>query len=489
MRRQVSRTAVILAALIGFAVGALTLGHGLPGPSFASSEDFYSELEKQLNYLAEAVVKIEQNFIEEAEPDDLIYGAISGMVRQLKDRNSNFMEPKDYRLMREETAGEFGGLGIVIGIREEWLTVIAPMPGTPAWEVGILAGDRIVRIEDEPTTGMSLPDAVSILRGKVGTDVTITVSRNGKVLDDITITRAVIKIDSVKHARMIDENIGYVWFAEFQRQSGEDLEDALRSLEEQGMKALIFDLRNDTGGLLDVAVEVTDKFIPAGEVIVSTRGRHPNASMVRRATKGATHPDVPMVVLINGLSASGAEIVAGAIKDHGRGILIGSTSFGKGSVQNIIPLADESALRLTTAKYYTPSGVCIDGTGIEPDIAVPITPEMEMKIFGWQKGVEPVVDEPDESEGNPQPDAEERPDAEEPPEADEPEGPNASEDGEILGDTDWQSEIDTWLSPDTEDPQLEAAVDVLRGHLLMSGMVKRPEPAEVEAEAGVEAVE
>jgi len=391
-------------------------------------EDYYRELEKYISAFAEALAKIQANYIEDVDPQELIYGALRGMVYSLKDPNSSFLDPDAYQLLREDTQGKFGGLGIFIGMRDNVLTVISPIVGTPAWRAGVKAGDKIIQINGESTEMMTIFDAVKRLRGPAGTDVTITVRREGeKEPISFTITREIIKVESVRNARIIGDGIGYVWLQEFQEDTGRDLEQALDALEEQGMHALILDLRNNTGGLLDVAVEVADKFIGGGKLIVATYGRGGKPITKRFAKSRTTHPDYPLVVLVNGLSASASEIVAGAIQDHKRGVIVGTKTYGKGSVQNIMPLSDGSGLRLTIAKYYTPSGRCIDKIGIEPDVVVDISQELALKIWGWQKGV--------------------------------PEGEDEEK---------FKEEVNKWLSLDTPDPQLREAINILKAYTILA---------------------
>lgn len=329
-------------------------------------DDFYKEIE----LFTDALTFIRSEYVEQTKYKDLIYGSLKGMLQAL-DPYSQFLDPDAYREVRVETEGEFGGLGIQIAIKDGLLTIIAPIDDTPAFRAGLKAGDRIVKIEDEITKDITLMEAVKKLRGKPNTQVTITVMREGaeKLLDFI-ITRDIIKIKSIRRAKLFEDSIGYIRLSEFQERSPEDLEDALQKLEGLGMDSLILDLRNNPGGLLDSAVKVAEKFIPAGRVIVSTRGRSGKQDMVFMSSRSGNHRSYPLVTLISGGSASGSEIVAGAIQDYNRGILLGTKTFGKASVQTVIPLADGSALRLTTSRYFTPNGRLIHEKGIEPDIEV-----------------------------------------------------------------------------------------------------------------------
>ena len=331
-----------------------------------SEDDFYKEIE----LFTDALTLIRSEYVEETKYKDLIYGSLKGMLRSLDDY-SQFLKPDEYKEVKVETEGEFGGLGIQIAIQDGLLTVIAPIDDTPAYRVGLKANDRIVKIDGEITRDITLMEAVKKLRGKPGTQVNVTIMREGaEKLLDFTITRDIIKVKSIRLAKLFDDNIGYIRLSEFQERSSEELEEALRELEALGMDSLILDLRNNPGGLLDSAVKVAEKFIPSGEVIVSTRGRMGRQDMMFRSSRIGKHRTYPLVVLVSKGSASGSEIVAGAIQDYKRGILLGTKTFGKASVQTVIPLADGSALRLTTSRYFTPKGRLIHQKGIEPDVEV-----------------------------------------------------------------------------------------------------------------------
>lgn len=331
-----------------------------------TKDDLYSQIE----LYSYTLTTIQADYVEEKSPKDLIYGSLRGMLSTL-DPHSQFLDPDEYKDLKTETQGKFGGLGIEISIRDGILTVITPIEGTPAWEEGIKAGDLIVKIEDELTKDMTLSDAVKLLRGKPGTDINITVLRESefKILE-FTITREIIRIQDVKGTQILTDNIGYIRLAEFREDSAKDFRKALDELKEQGADSLIVDLRNNPGGLLNVAIKITEEFLPKGELIVSTKGRRRSQNTETHSTNTSHLIDWPMVVLINEGSASGSEILAGAVKDNKRGIIVGEQSFGKGSVQSVIPLPDGSGLRLTTSKYFTPSGVSIHGEGITPDIVV-----------------------------------------------------------------------------------------------------------------------
>jgi len=327
-------------------------------------------LYSQIELFSDAIALIRSDYVDKIKAEDLIYGALKGMLASL-DAHSQFMDPDTYKEIKVETRGEFGGIGIEITLKEGLLTIITPIDDTPGYKAGLKPGDIIVKIEDKSTRGITLIDAVKKLRGKAGTDVTITILRESeKKIFDVTITRGIIHIESIKDAYLIENNIGYVRLSEFQENTSKDLEAALNKLEKDGMDSLILDLRNNPGGLLNMSAEVANKFIGGGKVIVTTRGRHKSNEKIYKARDRGTHPDYPMVVLVNKGSASASEIVAGAIQDNKRGIIIGTKTFGKGSVQTIVPLKDGSALRLTTAKYFTPSGRAIREEGIVPDVVV-----------------------------------------------------------------------------------------------------------------------
>lgn len=345
-------------------------------PKRATRDETYARLE----LLADALGIVQTEYVDEAKPKELIYAAIDGMIASL-DRHSQFLRPDEYEEMRVDTQGQFGGLGVEIGIKEGLLTVIAPIDDTPAAAAGLKPGDRIVKIDGQFTRGISLHESVQKLRGRPGTKVVLTILREPEdQLFDVVVARAIIKIQSVKNAHLVADRIGYVRITEFQERTAQDLENALTTLEHEGMEALILDLRRNPGGLLDMAVAVSEKFLPAGQKIVFTRGRREDQNL--EFLSQATHPHVgfPMVVMVDNGSASAAEIVAGALQDHKRAILLGIKTFGKGSVQTVVPLKDGSAIRLTTSKYYTPSGRSIHGEGILPDvIAEPAAPSSAAK--------------------------------------------------------------------------------------------------------------
>lgn len=330
---------------------------------------YEGEAYKRIRTFVEVLALVKKNYVEEVDDKELVYGAIRGMLNSL-DPHSSFMSPDSYHEMQIETKGEFGGLGIQIGIKNKILTIIAPIEDTPAFRAGIEAGDKIAKIDGESTKDITIFEAVKKLRGPKGTSVTITIVRNGLQKPmDITIIRDIIKTKSVKH-KIIDDEIGYIRLLQFQEKTAQDLEKALVEISKtEGITGLVLDLRNNPGGLLNAAVDVSNKFLPANKLVVYIKGRDGDRNEYK--TKNGTKPyDYPMVVLVNGGSASASEIVAGALQDWGRAVVLGTKTFGKGSVQTIMGLNDGSGLRLTTARYYTPKDRSIQSTGIEPDIVV-----------------------------------------------------------------------------------------------------------------------
>lgn len=339
------------------------------GVVMAKRSPFQNETYENLKVFTEVLSYVEANYVEEVDPNKLVQGAIRGMLRTL-DPHSSFMPPEVYREMQIETEGRFGGLGIEITIRDDILTVVSPIEGTPAFRAGIEPGDQIVKVDGESTKDMSLVDAVKKLRGPEGSAVTISILRKDFAEPkDFTLTRAVIQIKSVRWKKLPDD-IGYIKLRSFQKTTADELADALQDLEEQHVRALVLDLRNNPGGLLEQAITVSDEFLEPGKLIVYTKGRLAGQNMKGFSKSERAHTTPFMVILINEGSASASEIVAGALQDLGRATVMGTQSFGKGSVQTIIPLSDGSGLRLTTAKYFTPKGREIQGKGITPDVIV-----------------------------------------------------------------------------------------------------------------------
>jgi len=308
----------------------------------------------------EVLTLVREDYVEKVDFEKLIEGSIRGMLDTL-DPHTTYLSKKQHDDLMVSTQGSFGGLGIEIDVRNEWLTVIAPIEGTPAHRMGIRGGDQIIAIEGVSTRGITITDAVSKLRGPKGTQVTITLRRTGEEEPhDYTIERDIIEIKSVPFATMIDGEIGYVRIAQFSQNTAKELREALRGLEGEGMGKLIIDLRRNTGGLLTQAIEVSEQFLGPNEKIVSTRGRRKQQNREYSAGSRAKGSDYPLIVLVDHASASASEIVAGCVQDLDRGIVVGTTSFGKGTVQSVLRLPGGGALKITTAKYYTPSGRCIN---------------------------------------------------------------------------------------------------------------------------------
>jgi carboxyl-terminal processing protease len=328
-----------------------------------------AETYRLLNLFGDVFERVRADYVEELTDEELIEAAIGGMLSSL-DPHSSFMNAKNYKAMQVQTRGRFGGLGIEVTMEDGLVKVVSPIDDTPAHRAGIEAGDLITHLDGERVLGLTLSQAVEKMRGKVGTDIKLTVRREGVDDFDVTITRAIVKIRSVR-SRM-EGDVGYLRITSFSAQATDGVKKAITKFREEAgdqLQGVIIDLRNNPGGLLDQAVGVSDVFLDKGE-IVSTRSRQPEDTSRYNARKGDLTKGLPIVVLINGGSASASEIVAGALQDHSRAILLGTKSFGKGSVQTIIPLSKQGAMRLTTARYYTPSGRSIQAVGIEPDIVV-----------------------------------------------------------------------------------------------------------------------
>jgi carboxyl-terminal processing protease len=328
-----------------------------------------SETYRQLNLFGEVFERVRADYVEEVTDEKLIESAINGMLTSL-DPHSSYLSPKDFEDMQVQTKGEFGGLGIEVTMEDGVIKVVSPIDDTPAARAGVLPGDIITHLDGEPVLGLTLAEAVDKMRGPANTEIKLTIRRGNKEPFDVVVKRDVIKVESVR-SRALDD-IGYVRVTSFTEQTDQGLKKAVEKLKTDmgsGMKGLILDLRNNPGGLLDQAIAVSDDFLDKGE-IVSTRGRNSDDVQRTNARPGDIAEGLPIVMLINGGSASASEIVAGALQDHRRAILLGTRSFGKGSVQTIIPLPGHGAMRLTTARYYTPSGRSIQAKGIEPDITV-----------------------------------------------------------------------------------------------------------------------
>src|SRR5947207_1801989 len=356
-------------------------------PGAKENDNGYS----QISIFAKAIELIRQDYVDGNKTGyhDLITAALKGMLSSL-DPHSQFMDPDDFRDMQEDTRSRFNGLGIEVSMKNGLPTVVTAMEETPAAKAGILSGDQILKINGISTERMDLQDAINVLSGPTGAKVTRTLLRPAtKEIKEYTLQRADIKIQSVKVARLIEADltgpfkIGYIRLIQFNEPTAEELSKAIDDLQKQGMQALILDLRNNPGGLLNSAVDVCGQFLPPNTKIVSTQGRVPSQQHdYSTSAVSKPRPNFPMVLLINEGSASGAEIVAGALKDLRRAVLVGETTFGKGSVQNVLQLPDGSAVRFTTAKYYTPSRQVIQGNGVTPNIRVGMTAEQERALYG-----------------------------------------------------------------------------------------------------------
>ena len=358
--------------LLSLVVGMILFFNGNSRSVTAGTGEVY----KNIELFTEVLRQIEKSYVEPQDSQKLIQGAIKGMVQSL-DPHSSFMTKEEHQELLMETKGSFSGVGIEITIRDNLLTVVSPIEGTPAYKAGIQAGDKIIKIDGKLTTEMTLPEAVKGIRGEKGTKVNLTIMREGadKPLE-FSLTRDLIPIKSVR-SYLLTPDIAYVRISNFQSKTAQDLSDALEKIENEGkLRGLILDLRNNPGGLLSQAIEVSDLFLDSG-VIVSTRGRDSAQDLQATAHKEKTERDYPIIVLVNGGSASAAEIVAGALQDNKRAVILGTKTFGKGSVQTIIPLSDGSGLRLTTAMYYTPSGRSIQASGISPDVEMKFIPPAE----------------------------------------------------------------------------------------------------------------
>ncbi|MCR9139843.1 MAG: S41 family peptidase [Alphaproteobacteria bacterium] len=372
-------TLIAAGALIGAV--SVTAVHSFGTSAVAANSETY----KQLSIFGDVFERVRAQYVTPPEESDLVENAINGMLTSL-DPHSSFLNAKDADEMRTQTRGEFGGLGIEVTLDtdSELVKVITPIDDTPASRAGVLAGDLISEIDGEPVRGLNLTQAVEKMRGPVGSSIDLTVLREGADAPiDIVITRAIIKVKAVKFR--VEDDIGYIRVISFTEKTYDDLQDAIDSIEgevpDEKLKGFILDLRLNPGGLLDQAINVSDAFLDRGE-IVSTRGRNPEETRRYNSRPGDLTDGKPIVVLVNGGSASASEIVAGALQDHKRATVVGTRSFGKGSVQTIIPLGENGALRLTTALYYTPSGKSIQGTGISPDITVqqPLPEELQGRV-------------------------------------------------------------------------------------------------------------
>ena len=350
--------------ILGFLIGA----HGKRTVPGGDDKEIY----QYLKTFSDVIDLVKKNYVEEVKDKDVVYAAIKGILESL-DAHSSFMPPEMYKEMQSETKGEFGGIGIEITIKDGFPTVITPIEDTPAYKAGMKSGDHIIKIDGKPTKNMSLVDVVKLIRGAKGKPVTLTVVREGFTAPkDYRVVRDVIVVKSVKF-RMLEDDYGYIRIAQFQERTARDLDNALKELvksnKSKPLRGVLLDLRNDPGGLLEQAVEVSDKFIEEGLIVYIEGRKKDDKAMKFNARKNDDYLG-PLVILVNEGSASASEIVAGALQDHKRAIVVGAKTFGKGSVQTVFPLGDGSAVRLTTAKYFTPKGRSIQAEGITPDILV-----------------------------------------------------------------------------------------------------------------------
>ena len=373
-----------LLVLTGLMAGVLvSIGHGV----FADREDTRATLPiEELRTFSDVFGRIKNDYVVDVDDKELIENAIRGMLSGL-DPHSSYLDAEQFTELQVGTTGQFGGLGIEVGMENGFVKVIAPIDDTPAQRAGVQAGDLIIRLDDTPVKGMTLGEAVKIMRGKPGSDIELTIVRDG--LDkplNISITRDIIKVKSVK-SRMLEPGFGYLRISQFQSKTAENLVDAIENLKKENggpLEGLVLDLRNNPGGVLNGAVAVSDAFLVKG-MIVYTEGRIADSKLRFNATPDDVIDGAPLIVLVNQGSASASEIVAGALQDHKRAIIVGSQTFGKGSVQTILPLSSESALKLTTARYYTPSGRSIQAEGITPDIELD-----RVKFTSVERNIEPL---------------------------------------------------------------------------------------------------
>ena len=381
-----SNTRTFLVLIIGLILGVtLAIGQGVFAEKDNSAIAGALPL-AELRSFTEVFARIKKDYVEEISDKTLLENAIRGMLSGL-DPHSSYLDPENFKELQVGTTGEFGGLGIEVGMEDGFVKVIAPIDDTPAQKAGVQAGDLIIRLDEKPVKGLTLHQAVKIMRGKVGTDIVLLIIREGadKPLK-ITITRATIKVKSVRF-RSLDDGFGYLRISQFQSHTGENLAEAIDKLKEENdgnLKGLVLDLRNNPGGVLNAAVEVSDAFLEKG-LIVYTQGRIADSEMKFSATPRRVLDGAPLVVLVNGGSASASEIVAGALQDHKRAIIMGTQTFGKGSVQTILPLTNDTALKLTTARYFTPSGRSIQAEGITPDIMLEPLKVTKLETSGLER--------------------------------------------------------------------------------------------------------
>ncbi len=388
MKRSLPSGAISPLVAIGILFGAsggLAAADPEPAATTSTDDTGYADIAT----FAKAVELIRQDYVDgnKVSYHDLVYAAMKGMLSSL-DPHSQFMDPDDFKDMQDDTRSRFNGLGVEVAVKDGLLTVVTPMEDTPAAKAGILAGDQILKINGVSTDKLGLQDAVNVLRGESGQKITLTILRpSSKEIKDYPLERKEIKVQSVKGARLLDPEltgpfkVGYIRIVQFNEPTAEEFGKALDNLQKEGMQALVLDLRNNPGGLLNSAVDVLGQFLPPNTKVVSTQGRASSQKHDYSTPVGVKErPRFPLVVLVNEGSASGSEIVAGALKDLHRAIVVGETTFGKGSVQNVMQLPDGSALRFTTAKYYTPSKTVIQGNGVIPNILVPLSNEQDRAV-------------------------------------------------------------------------------------------------------------
>lgn len=367
------RSFKVLSLLIATFVAGFLLGSAGASQNSKQEDDY-----KYFRLFTDVFRTVKENYVSDVNTKDLIYGALNGMMRSL-DPFSAFFTPDQYKEFRQETEGEFGGVGIEIGMEKGRPIVISPIEGTPAFRAGIRSGDIIVEINGEDTSNMTIMDVVRRIRGKPGTKVTLTIIRRGADKPiKVELERAIIKVESVKWTKV--EDVGYIRLSQFTDGVSREMEKAVKSLTSQGVRGIILDLRNDPGGLLTEAINVSELFLKEGKLVVYTKTRKGEVNRYFSRRKPLIPEDMPLVVLVNKGSASASEIVAGALQDHKRAILVGEKTFGKASVQNIMPLEDGSAIKLTIAHYYTPLGRLIDKKGIQPDVEVRMSEQEEEKL-------------------------------------------------------------------------------------------------------------
>jgi carboxyl-terminal processing protease len=425
MERVRPRMAWYLSLLLVLLLGVL-IGKGWERTGHAT------ETYEELKTFSEVLTQVQKHYVEDVKAKDLVQGAIRGMLATL-DPHSAYMTPEMYKEIQVETKGEFGGVGIQIGIKDNRLAVIAPIEGTPAQKAGIRAGDFITKVNEETTKDLTLMEAVQKMRGPKGTKVILTIQRDGTVDPLVfTLVRDIIRIESVRN-KVLEGNLAYIRLTQFQESTAKDLSRALKQFRDQKLQSVILDLRNNPGGLLTSAVEVSEQFVATGKLIVYIKSRDGRKDEYVSHSKEAPE-DYPMIVLVNEGSASASEIVAGALQDWGRAVIIGTTTFGKGSVQTILPLADGSGLRLTTAKYYTPKGRSIQSTGITPDIVVKALPVAKIE----KKEEDAKAPKPKEPA---------------------PAAPKVGEDGAPKSNS---AVAELGEAPIEEDPQLQKAIELLK---------------------------